>query len=69
MKSDLSFFTALAPPRNPATIEEMRELQEAARTDPALAATLEIAAKDAIDADAIARLRAASILEAWNPRS
>jgi len=59
---DLSFFTALASPRRPATAEELRELHEAARTDPALAAALEIAAKDSIDADAIARLRAASML-------
>lgn len=62
MKDRLSFFMALAPPREPATAEERRELQETARSDPALAATLEIAAGGGVEADAIARLRAASML-------
>lgn len=59
---DLSFFMALAPKRKPQSAADMAELRAAAKHDKALAAALEIAELGGIDANAIAELRAASMV-------
>src|SRR4051812_41164169 len=59
---DLSWFMALAPKRQPPTPQEMEQLRAAAQHDKALAAALDIAERGGIDADAIAEIRAASMI-------
>jgi hypothetical protein len=53
-------FFGLAPARPPATPEEVSALREAATTDPALSAVLELSESDAIDVEAVVALRAES---------
>jgi hypothetical protein len=55
-------FTALAPQRAAPSADEWEKLRQAAGQNAAMAAVLDIAVHGGIDADAIAALRAASLI-------
>jgi len=57
---DLSFFTALTPPRPEPTAADRAELQRMAEADPSIRALLELSDSDTYDFDAAARIRTAS---------
>ena len=62
LAKELEFFMALAPKRPQPTPEEKEKLKGAAKHNKALAAILEIAEDFPIDIEAIAKIRAVSMI-------